>query len=271
MNFVDYLSLDINDISNHDKMFRFIQEQMNEIKGSNFKADNSHIIYGMIDKFIEFAKVCEAYVEPYSIERANEFIEKLIETGSKADSNRIDNCMSSFEKLNSHLIIIYNRIVKNNFDLFQYQDFSLICNVNRSNKDKAISLIENAIEILKNDTILSKRKKEQIINQLQKIVENLKKEKPNWTFHFGKLTQSIILLGALGSFAGGVGTWYAIDKAREELINSFNVTHRTSINIFIENEQNQNVFFEQYDEEINKENINPEDIKKLPGKSDDTE
>jgi len=97
-----------------------------------------------------------------------------------------------------------------------------------SNKKQIKDLIKEAVELIKDDNNLTKKSKEQLIQYLTKVLKNLDSEHIDWTRVIGKISQVIIVLGALGSFAGGISS---LVKAKEKLEETNIIIQKTSINL----------------------------------------
>ena len=97
-----------------------------------------------------------------------------------------------------------------------------------SNKKQIKELINEAIDLISNDNNLTKKSKEQLIQYLNKVLKNLDSEHTDWTKVIGKISQTIIVLGALGSFAGGISS---LVKAKEKLEETTVIIQKTSINL----------------------------------------
>lgn len=171
---------------------------------------------------------------------------------------------SSFQELYSTTVELINEASNKTeyFDDLKVNDFY---KPDKSNKVKIKELINEAIELIKEDITLSEKSKNKIIEYLEKAIKELEKEYVNWTRFLGLVKETIIVLGALGSFAGGA----ALFKAQEKLEETSIIVQKTSINI------NFNVISETFNiqnvqqiNSINKilqipENKNNQDIQKI--------
>lgn len=75
-----------------------------------------------------------------------------------------------------------------------------------SNKQRIKRLIEEAIDLITKDYALSEESKLSIITHLEAVLKELEKPRINWTNVIGKVKETVIVLGALGSFAGGLAS-----------------------------------------------------------------
>ena len=151
------------------------------------------------------------------------------------------------QKLTSITFMIYefknefdNSIITNRTQNERFFDFYNFYNPDISNKTIVVDLVNEAIELINSDDFLSLEAKNKIVNRLLGIIDELHRKDTNWSGVFGKIKEAIIVLGALGSLAGGV---YAITDAATKLEEAEKIIQETSINtnFFIE-ENVTNVF-----------------------------
>lgn len=122
---------------------------------------------------------------------------------------------------------------------FEFYDFY---NPDISNKEVTIDLLREAIQLIQQDESLNEKAKQKIISKIIEIINNLENPNTKWTVVLGSIKESIIILGALGSLAGGcVGLAQAADKLKdaEEIVCSSSINNnfyieQTSINTVFE-------------------------------------
>ena len=132
---------------------------------------------------------------------------------------------------------------------------------NISNKKKAITLIQEAIELINIDSILSDKSKKKILKYLSDTIQELVNPKTNWKSFFIKTAEVIIVLGALGSLAGGVESGSnllrakkKVETAKQEIVstsitlNYMNVKNTFNFNKPVEIENNKILLLEQNNE-----------------------
>ncbi|MFA6581000.1 MAG: hypothetical protein WCS79_04285, partial [Paludibacter sp.] len=84
-------------------------------------------------------------------------------------------------------------------------------------------------EIIKEDYSLKEKTKKSIIEYLEIALNELDREYVNWTKFIGRIKETIIVLGALGTFTGEFVS--PLFNAREKLENATTVIQNTSINV----------------------------------------
>jgi hypothetical protein len=94
-----------------------------------------------------------------------------------------------------------------------------------SNKFDAERCIREAIVIIQNDPALASDAKRKIISHLENSIISL--QKGDTADFFGIVKETIIILGALGSIAGG---YCAILQAQEKLNDATNILEKSCIN-----------------------------------------
>ncbi|MDM8555949.1 hypothetical protein QUF75_14565 [Desulfococcaceae bacterium HSG7] len=136
----------------------------------------------------------------------------------------------AFQELYNEIIMIFNE-AQNNKSNTRSIELNGFYNPENSHKQKAESLINEAIKLIEDDDTLSPNAKESIISYLKKAIAEFDKPKSNWTIIFGRLKEAILILGALGSLTGGISGTVALTEAKGKLEEATNVIEKTSINI----------------------------------------
>jgi hypothetical protein len=132
----------------------------------------------------------------------------------------------AFQELYSFTLELINEATKNTmyFDDLKVNDFYKPDN---SNKTKIKELIEEAIGLIMDDRSLTEKSKKNLIEYLEKAVKELERERVNWNRFLGRIKETAIVLGALGSFAAGTSTLFS---AQEKLEQATIVVQKTSVN-----------------------------------------
>ena len=79
------------------------------------------------------------------------------------------------------------------------------------------------------DSILNQSVKDHIIHHLRIALDALKQENTNWTLFFGTIKEAIII-GAIGSMAGGLAALPSLFSVNQKLEQAEQVIQITSIN-----------------------------------------
>jgi hypothetical protein len=140
----------------------------------------------------------------------------------------IFNVQDKFQEIYSSSLEIINEASR----LREYRQNDLNLNgfykPENSNKKLIKNLINEAIELIIQDNSITEKSRKELIEYLYKVLKRLDSKYTNWSTIIGNITEIIIVLGALGSFIGGITP---LLKAKEKLEESTKVIERTSINI----------------------------------------
>lgn len=207
---------------------KFPYEKKLQFKGTAVKFINSieEITYLQKEKQEEYIKLIERLNESLGIydrrAKRSVFINFIFPPQS---SNRVE---QEFE-------IIYNKTLDLINEANKRLKFSgKNLNINgfyepkNSNKTQIQKLILEAMELIREDNSLTEKSKKQLLDYLNKVLTNLDSEHTNWTDVIGKIKETIIVLGALGGFIGGISPLF---EAKEKLEQTTIVIEKTSINL----------------------------------------
>lgn len=135
---------------------------------------------------------------------------------------------NEFEKIYSNslnLVNEYNKIAEyrmNNISMNGFYDTKI------TNKDKIKELIEEAINLINQESSITVESKKQLVKYLNKVIENLDKENTDWTKVIGRIKEIAIILGALSTVIGNSSSLFF---AKEKLEETSKVVEKTSINL----------------------------------------
>lgn len=238
MTFNDYLNLSINDyqeISNYYLNFleefstkKFPYEKKLQFKGTATKFLNSieDLTYLQKEKQEEYVKI---------IDQLNESLDIL---NRRSKRSRVLNLIFSPQRshrIESDFGILYDRTIELINDAnktLKYRNRNLKINgfyePKNSNKAQIKKLILEAIELIKQDNSITEKSKKQLLDYLNKVLTNLDSDYTNWTDIIGKIKETIIVLGALGGFIGGISPLF---EAKDKLEQTTIVIEKTSINL----------------------------------------
>ena len=153
------------------------------------------------------------------------FLYNFLLASSKA--RRLSRIQDLFQDLYSKTLELVNEATEKTmyFDSLKINDFYKPDN---SNKNKIKTLISEAIEIIEVDSSLTEKTKKNIVDYLNTALKELDRERVNWARFIGRIKETVIVLGALGSLVGGASSLYhAQDKLEQTTI----VIQKTSANI----------------------------------------
>jgi len=96
-----------------------------------------------------------------------------------------------------------------------------------SNKIVAVDLLLEAISLVERDDSISDSAKRKIISNIRDIISKIESNNTKWTEVFGAIKETVIVLGAAGSIAGGA---VALSQAAEKLKEAEVAVSESSIN-----------------------------------------
>lgn len=230
-----FYNLDIRDKKSSAQMFNDLVGLLADLIAVKdpalFNEQSVHFLPSVFDhvrSFLHYHGVsCESLLADMPI--IDETVSKLIDSQPNYTDSRV-----AFRKL---LRKLYRSVLecKRHIDISMgsggfYEDFRLIYNPEVSSKEKAIQLLKEALKHIDDEQALTKRSKQKIKEQIEKIIDILKERRTDWIQYFGYLTRTLTLLGALGSAVGGGVSLYSLHKAQEAMNQANTIIQNTSIN-----------------------------------------
>jgi hypothetical protein len=238
MTFNDYLNLSSNnyqEISNYYLSFleefsakKFPYEKKLQFKGTATKFLNSieDLTYLRKEKQEEYIKIIDQLNESLSIYDKRSKRSRVISLiFPPQSSHRIESEFGIIYDRTIELINDANKTLKHRNGNLKINGFYEPKN---SNKVQIKQLILEAIELIKQDNSITEKSKKQLLDYLNKVLTNLDSDYTNWTDIIGKIKETIIVLGALGGFIGGISPLF---EAKEKLEQTTIVIEKTSINL----------------------------------------
>ncbi|EKT4518155.1 hypothetical protein AAIP55_002146 [Flavobacterium psychrophilum] len=240
MTFNEFLNVD-ND--NSDQIFEFYLNYLLELSTKDFPYEEQLKLKGISGKFINCIDKT-AYIQKERIEGYSKLIDELtieirryrkIKNSSKfltsiifSRKNKIFHIQEIFEEIYSKTLEYINEASKSieyRIDSLKINDFYKPEN---SNKKLIKDLIEEAILLIHNDNTITEKTKKQIVDYLNRVLKKLEYQHINWTLVIGNISEIILILGALGSFVGGITP---LLQAKEKLKETTIIIEKTSINL----------------------------------------
>lgn len=240
LTFNDFLNTKLED---SQTIFAFYLNFLGELSIKTFPYDEQLKLSGAARKFTNAVRKT-SYVQDETIEiysnHIGEFLKHLrsyrrIETHSFVlqfimNSNRkrrLFKIQDSFQDLYSNTLELISEATDKTmyFDSLKINDFY---KPDKSNKHKIKELIIEAADIIKVDSSLTEQTKKSIIDYLNNALNELERERVNWSVFLGKIKETVIVLGALGSLVGGASALY---NAQKKLEQTTIIIQNTSANI----------------------------------------
>jgi hypothetical protein len=233
----DYLKLDESDI---DAIADYFLVFLNELSEGPTTKSHIYSLRGVADKFAssiaascymteEERKTFQTLIESlYNKYMRHGFDDSLL---TKALSNLF---LGSKNSKREHLIsetytktmelINRSKRIRSNYDRLEINGLYKPENVN---KTKIRELIQKTISLINSDEVLKDKTKKKLVDRLNIILRDLDQDNINWRDIIGRVQETIIVLGALGSLIGGFST---CTQARDTLAETTTIIQNTSIN-----------------------------------------
>lgn len=239
MTFNEYLNIDS---ENNHVIFEFYLSFLNELSTKDYPYEEQLKLKGAAGKFLN----CIEKVSYLNKEKRDNYLEGInslskdlknyrrtknrsklsvvISPIKRISLNRIQDIFEDFFSLTLDFINEASRIGEYSDNL----KLNGFYQPENSNKKKIQDLIKEAISLIEEDDSLTEKSKKQIVDYLNKALRDLDREHINWSRFIGRIKETIIVLGALGSFAGGISP---LIKAKDKLEETTVIIQKTSINL----------------------------------------
>jgi hypothetical protein len=248
---IEFLAINIKEKDAIDKIFKIIIDYLSIFRNIEFNYVVTVPFNGIMNKYINCAKYLGAETASLrqSIENLNDILNKnktayfkyplysrilfpkAVHQGNISYRNEVLKPKeSAFSEIYNQVVLVYNSIKDLSSERSEIE-LGGFYNPDISNRNYAKKLINEAIDIITNDDILSEATKKSIIDYLTNALIEFEKPNSNWSIIFGKLKETIFVLGALGSLAGGITGVISLNDAKLKLEEATEVIEKTSINI----------------------------------------
>lgn len=233
-----FISIGVDSFEDAESIFRLTTKYLSDIKEVDYNSEQSTLVEGLLNKMISISEYFDL----------DETLINEIEQTSKnfvsifGQNTTVANKLPHFNKAFSVSMKFYNAMVKTkpkaNLDFGPFKP-------NLSDKQVISLKITQAIEIITNSEMLTEKAKKRLIDSLNSVLSELHKPTTNWNVYFKNMGYSIMLLGSLGSIAGGaVGVKQLMDgkekleEANQEVQqSSISISKKDLKDVFVINEQ----------------------------------
>jgi hypothetical protein len=243
MELSEYIKLDITYHTDRELVFENFIKYLSNISETEFRNRDTLKLKSYSSKFLE-ALNAKRYLGD---EKKNSYMEIVDEFNNNLKRRNKSHTKPWIIKIlsSNRSLMKLNFQLENNFETVLNEAVSLI-NESRefdylhsqldigefyepknSNKEKIKQLLFEAIDNLNNDITIKEKSKKKVIEFIKKAIDELDSDYTNWTTFLGRLKETIIVLGAIGSLAGGI----SVLKAKEKVEEATNVVYQTSITI----------------------------------------
>ncbi len=236
MEFIEFLSLDEENENNFKPIFTYLLNSLENYEDKVFNSSNTRF-WSIIQKYLNLLSKnnCAGLADGIKKD-SNNFLTSLRLYISLSNENRktapqfFSRCKANYQSLHDRLVKSYMTLIGNSFSRNIYGEFSSLYIPDNSNKNAAFKLIEEAINLIRNDSILLDKHKNQIIRNLEKAIANIKDEKTNWAAYFGTIKEAVVIIGALVTIFGPNYNLDNLITAKDKLNESIITIEESSIN-----------------------------------------
>jgi len=236
--FNEYLSLNIEEA---DKIIDFYIHYLTELSSKDFPYEEQLKLTGTAEKFLNAVAILvylkeekranylnqvselKTLLHLYSFKKDRSYLSKILFPTNRRLLNNIRDIYGVIYSETLGFINETSKVVHFN-DSLKLNGFYQPEN---SNKEKIQRLIAEAIVLINEDDNLTTEAKKQLVSYLERVIKDIDRKFVNWSGIIGKIKETVIVLGAMGSLVGG-GT--ALLAAKEKLEESTTVIQKTSIN-----------------------------------------
>lgn len=240
MTFTEYLNTDLD---NSDLIFEYYLQYLSNLSSKDFpyeeqiqlKATSAKFIncienltYIVKEKKDKYFELINVIIENVKINRRRKDKSKILLFLFGKNGNIMLRIKDVFEEIYSQTLEFIGEA--SNMRHYRHENLKLngFFQPENSNKEQVKQLILEAIELIEKDTTISEKVKKQIIEYLQRVIKKLDNQYINWSAIIGCIKETIIVLGALGGFVGGITP---LVLAKDKLEETSTVIEKTSINI----------------------------------------
>ena len=235
IDFDQFLVLNERDFDSFQKAFYYIKDYIEAFKDNNFEFQMIADLEGLIDKFLQFGEPIKSEISTISLDLIKH-LQKLRDDSHNYESSTVTDTsiQNHYQDFYSSFLLAYNKIslyLRENRIEDEHLDFDGLISYNISNKRTAISLIEEAIELVKTDSNISEKSKQTILKYLTDTINELLSPQSNWNTIWSRMSEVMIVLGTLGAIISGVDAANNLLSAKSKLENAKDIIIKTSINL----------------------------------------
>lgn len=208
-----------------EAIFLITTSYLDELKNEKYNPEFATLTEGLISKMIVISQNLsfdEGFITSMENELAN-FI-SVICTPNK----NLQNIILSYNKVYSNTMKFYNYVLKLkpktslNIGPFKPEN---------SDRTKITLKISDAIELIKNTSILKDSAKSNLIEKLNQVITELNNPKTDWNIYFRNIGNSIMLLSAFASLISGTESAKNLLESKSKLEEANNDVEKSSITL----------------------------------------
>ncbi|MEG9329231.1 hypothetical protein V6B16_14925 [Salinimicrobium catena] len=222
----EFLSIGNNTQEDAESIFRLTTHYLNELKAEEYDPEHATLLEGLVNKMVT---ICSnlSFDENNLSADLEKNVQTLMAQIGAANKNK-NAIILYYNKVFSDTMKFYNLILKHKpKETINIGPFK----PNNSDKTKIAFKITEAIELINNSTILKDKIKKKLTSRLTQVITELNNPKTNWNTYFNSVSQTIVLLGALGSIASGSEAAKSLLDSKSKLEEANEEVQKSSITI----------------------------------------
>lgn len=220
---VNYIGQDLDDEDCIDDIIDLMFSSLNYIKKNNFRCENSHAIIALTFVLQNLVKIHSNCDDFDSFVDNIDFMSTMCEKSIKNPDESI-RCADSFGFLYRYLLSLKS-VLKKNINYIN-NEMRSVYSMDYSDKDRAIKLLNISMQLILKSK-LHKKLIAHAIKEINAIIDQLSKEKTNWTIVSVKMINAIALFSTLATLTSGID---AAINIRDHLVESQHAITNTAVN-----------------------------------------
>jgi hypothetical protein len=239
MEIKEFLELDESDFSRFSDAYDYTIELLDRFNKSDFKFDMCSQVDNVVSKLLQFGSENKDLSE--DISSIKKKLQSLIEKAWEYHRGTLSTKQLDFyfHHLITPVTSFYTKMNKTIRSQVkdEHLDFNGMFIYDNSNKRLVIDLLTDVIDLIDTDPIISTKSKNKLKKHLNDCITELVNPKSNWSFFFSRIAETTIILGSLGSIAGGIAATSNLFEAQEKVEEAAKTVVNTSVNINYNNVQ----------------------------------
>ena len=220
-----FISIGVDKFEDAEAIFRLTSKYFSEIKEGKYASENSTLVEGLLNKMVSIAEYFD--LDETLINELEQTSKSFVSVFGQSNI-AVQSKLSPFNKAFSVSMKFYNAMVKikpkANLDFGPFK-------LNISDKQAITLKISEAIDIISKSEILTDKAKKRLIDNLNAVLAELHKPTTNWNTYFKNVGYSIMLLGSLGSIAGGAVGVKQLQDSKKKLEEANQEVQQSSVSI----------------------------------------
>lgn len=208
-----------------EAIFIITTKYLDELKTEKYNAEFGTLTEGLINKMIVISQNF-GFDDSFIVSMENDLTNFIITINDyNKDTTKI---VQFYNKVYSNTMKFYNFVLKlkpkNNINFGPFKP-------DNSDRTKITLKISEAIELIRNSTVLKDSAKNNLVDKLSQVITELNNPKTNWNIYYRNISNSIMMLSAFASLISGTESAKNLLESKQKLEEANEDVERTSITI----------------------------------------